>query len=55
MIDVGMRVRAAAWYALARDAYELRDWYTAIHAQRIACLIWHLADPDLTWSDLVHC
>lgn len=54
-LDLGLRARAAQWYAAARDFYEAGDWYSATQAQRIACLMWHLADPALTWDEVVHC
>ena len=54
-IDQGLRARAAKYYTTARDLYEQGHWGARVHAQRIACLMWHLADPSLDWDGLVHC
>lgn len=54
-LDVGLRARAAKYYATARELYDAGQWAACAHAQRIACLMWHLADPGLNWDGLVHC
>jgi hypothetical protein len=54
-LDLGLRARAARYYALGRELHDRGAWAACADARRIACLMWHLADPNLEWGDLVHC
>jgi len=54
-LDLGLRARAARYYAIARELHDQAQWSACADARRIACLMWHLADPGLDWDGLVHC